>query len=249
MTPAPGSRRVSFAEAYATPGQVVLTLAMYVQLSVLGGVAATPGVYGALLAWQATAGWAPPARVLAACCLGWGAFFCYLVTVIFVVGAFRIVTRARAPIGSFPFYSFKAYQRASYNALILLVRYSCLNFMRVTPFLNLFHRLMGMKIGARVQINTSIIGDSNLIEIGDDTVVGGDVTLVAHAAERGCLVTAPVRIGSRVTVGLMAVLMPGVTIGDGATIAAGAILPKGTRVGPGEVWGGVPARKLGERLT
>jgi acetyltransferase-like isoleucine patch superfamily enzyme len=248
MNPAPGPRRLPFAEVYATPGQVVLTLAMYAQLSVLGGIAATPGVYGAILAWQATSHWSSPMRVLAACCLGWGAFFCYLVTVIFVVGAFRFVTRARVPVGEFSFYSFKAYQWASYNALILLVRYSCLNFMRVTPFLTLFHRLMGMKIGARVQINTSIIGDSSLIEIGDDTLIGGDVTLVAHAAEGGRLATAPVRIGSRVTVGLMAVLMPGVTIGDGATIAAGAILPKGTQVGPGELWGGVPARKLGERL-
>lgn len=47
----------------------------------------------------------------------------------------------------------------------------------------------------------------------------------------------------------MAVIFPGVVIGDGAVIAAGAILPKGTRVGPGEVWGGVPAVRLGTRRT
>jgi acetyltransferase-like isoleucine patch superfamily enzyme len=138
-------------------------------------------------------------------------------------------------------------QWASYNALILLVRYTCINFLRVTPLLPLFHRLMGMKVGARVQINTAVIGDSNLIEIGDDTVIGGDVTLVAHAAERGDLLTARVKIGSRVTVGLMAVIMPGVEIGDRAVIAANAVLKKGTKVGPGELWGGVPAVKLGAR--
>ena len=64
-----------------------------------------------------------------------------------------------------------------------------------------------MKVGRRVQINTAVIGDSNLIEIGDDTVIGGDVTLVAHSAERGNLVTGRVRIGSNVTVGLMAMIM------------------------------------------
>jgi acetyltransferase-like isoleucine patch superfamily enzyme len=58
-------------------------------------------------------------------------------------------------------------------------------------------------------------------------------------------VTAPTRIGRGVTVGLMAVILPGCTIGDGAVIAAGAVLMKGTRVEPGEIWAGSPARRVG----
>jgi acetyltransferase-like isoleucine patch superfamily enzyme len=42
-------------------------------------------------------------------------------------------------------------------------------------------------------------------------------------------------------------VLPGCTIGDGAVIAAGSVLSKGARVGPGEVWAGVPARPLGRR--
>jgi acetyltransferase-like isoleucine patch superfamily enzyme len=91
------------------------------------------------------------------------------------------------------------------------------------------------------------MADQNLIEIGDDTVVGGDVTLVCHSAERGHLVTAPVSIGRGVTIGLMAVVFPGCTIGDGAMISAGSVLSKGTMVGPGEIWAGVPARRVGRR--
>jgi acetyltransferase-like isoleucine patch superfamily enzyme len=236
---------MSLLERYATPLQVVLTIGLYMQIAVLGGIATAPGAYLALRAWDGTVGWGLPAKVLAGCCLGWGVYFSYAICVVFVVGAFRVVTRAGSPIGAFPYYSFQACRWASYNSLILMVRYTCMNFIRVTPFLTLFHRFMGMRIGRRVQINTSIIGDSNLIEIGDDTVIGGDVTLVAHAAEQGRLVTAPVTIGSRVTVGLMSVIFPGVTIGDGATIAANAVVTKGTRIGAGEMWGGVPARKLG----
>jgi acetyltransferase-like isoleucine patch superfamily enzyme len=235
---------MSWLERYATPLQVVITVGLYVQIAILGGIATAPGVYGALGAWEATTAWALPARVLAGCCLGWGAYFSYAICVVFVVGVFRLVTRARVPVGTFPYYSFQAFRWASYNALILLVRYTCMNFLRVTPFLTIFHRLMGMRIGRRVQINTTIIGDSNLIEIGDDTVIGGDVTLVAHAAEHGRLVTAPVKIGSRVTVGLMSVIFPGVTIGDGAIVAANAVVTKGTTIGADEVWGGVPARRL-----
>jgi acetyltransferase-like isoleucine patch superfamily enzyme len=240
-------RSSPFLTRHATPLQVLLTLGLYVQLAILAGLATSPGVYLAVRAWPTISSLPLPLRVVAACCMGWCVFFSYAISVVLVVGAFRFVTRGGTPLGRFPFYSFKAYQWASYNALTLLVRYTCINFLRVTPFIVLLHRLMGMKVGRRVQINTAIIGDANLIEIGDDTVIGGDVTLVAHSAERGAIVTAPVRIGSRVTVGLMTVIFPGVTIEDDAVIAANAILPKGTRVGRGEVWGGVPARKIGER--
>jgi acetyltransferase-like isoleucine patch superfamily enzyme len=231
---------------YATPLHILITLGLYVEMALLAGVASAPGVYAATLAWPATASWALPLRVFAGCCLAWAAYFSYTICVIFVAGAFRALTRAQSPIGTFSFYSPQAIRWARYNAIALLVRYTGVNFIRATPFLSLFHRMMGMKIGRRVLINTAIIADSNLIEIGDDTLIGGDATVVAHAAEDGRLVTAPIKIGSRVTIGLMSVIFPGVTIGDDAVVAACAVLPKGTRVGAGEIWAGVPARKIGE---
>jgi acetyltransferase-like isoleucine patch superfamily enzyme len=239
---------MSLLKRFATPLQVGMTFLLYIQISIIAGLSATPGVYGALKAhaWIASLGAPEIVRVLAACVLGALAYFAYAITVIFVVPLFRVMSPG-TPEGRYPYYSGKAFKWASYNALILLVRYTCINFMRVTPFINLFHSLMGMRLGKRVQINTAVIGDSNLITIGDDTVIGGDVTLIAHAAERGQLVAERVRIGSHVTVGLMAVIMPGCDIGDGAVIAANAVLVKGTKIGPGEIWGGVPAKKLGEK--
>lgn len=247
MSAPPPGPKLSTMHRWATPLQVLLTLGLYLQLSFLGGLAAVPGATGLSLLLEATAGWSRLPRLTVLCMGAFAAYFTYAVCVIFVVGAYRFVTRAGTPVGRYPYFSLKGFQWASYNALILLVRYTCINFLRVTPFINLLHRLMGMKLGARVQINTAVIGDSNLIEIGDDTVIGGDVTLVAHAAERGELIAERVKIGSRVTVGLMAVIFPGVEIGDGAVVAANAVLKKGTRIGAGEIWGGVPAVKLGDR--
>jgi non-ribosomal peptide synthetase-like protein len=240
----------NFLKTFATPIQVGTTFVLYIQLAVAGGVAATPGVYAALkLHGVLTAGGVHPLlNVMLACICGLLAFFMYALTVIFVIPLFRIIAPG-TPEGRYPYYSFKAFQWASYNALILLVRYTCINFLRVTPFIVLFHRLMGMKIGRRVQINTAVIGDSNLIEIGNDTIIGGDVTLVAHSAERGELVSGRVRIGDRVTVGLMVVIFPGCDIGDDAVLAAGAVLQKDTKVGPGEIWGGVPARRVGVKSS
>lgn len=232
---------------FATPLQTVMTLGLYLQLALLGGVSAAPGLWVFLQVQQWSASWSTWPRLIALGTGGFLGYFTYALCVIFVTGAFRLLTFAGTPLGTFPYYSLKGFQWASYNAIILLVRYSCINWMRVTPFINLFHRLMGMKLGKRVQINTAVIGDSNLIEIGDDTVIGGDVTLVAHSAERGNLVTGRVKIGSNVTVGLMAMVMPGCEIGDRAVIAANAFLPKNTKVAPGEVWAGVPAKKVADR--
>jgi acetyltransferase-like isoleucine patch superfamily enzyme len=56
---------------------------------------------------------------------------------------------------------------------------------------------------------------------------------------------APIDIGCDVWIGCHVTILPGVTIGDGAIIAAGAVVNK--NVPSFEIWGGVPARKLGER--
>jgi non-ribosomal peptide synthetase-like protein len=230
-----------------TPLQVLLTLGLFAEVIVLCGIALAPGA--ALLSWAGAA--LPPGGPLRWAGLGVAAaagYFAFGLSLLVVLPVARWVTLARGtPVGRFPYLSVGAWRWASYNALTLVLRFAFVNWIRVTPFLVAYHRLMGAKIGRRVQINTAVIADQNLIEIGDDTVIGGDVTLVCHAAERGHLVTAPVRIGSRVTIGLMAVIFPGCTIGDGAVIAAGSVLSKGARVGPGEIWVGVPARRVGRR--
>lgn len=55
----------------------------------------------------------------------------------------------------------------------------------------------------------------------------------------------PIKIGSDAWLGCKVVVLPGVTIGDGAVIAAGAVVNK--NVPAYEIWGGVPAHKLGDR--
>jgi len=227
-----------------TPLQVLVTLLLFVECAVVLGLAAWP----AALLWLAVAEALPPAgawRTLALCVAGAAGFFVFGLAQLVILPVARWVLFATgSPEGRFPYLSWNAYRWASYNSLTLILRFSFMNWIRVTPFLPLYHRLMGMKVGRRVQFNTAVVADQNLIEVGDDSVVGGDVTLVCHAAEAGYLVVAPVRIGRRVTLGLLAVVLPGCELGDDSVLAAGAVLAKGTKVGPGELWGGVPARCL-----
>lgn len=56
---------------------------------------------------------------------------------------------------------------------------------------------------------------------------------------------APVKIGDRAWISCRVVILPGVTIGEGAVIAAGAVVTKD--VEPFAIYGGIPAKKIGER--
>ena len=128
--------------------------------------------------------------------------------------------------------------------LTLVVRYSFLEFVTPSPFAQLYYRLMGMKIGRGVHINSTAIADPSLITLGDGVTIGGSASVMAHYAQGGYLILAPVRIGAGATVGLRAIVMGGVEIGDKAKVLAGSFVLPNTRIPPGELWGGIPARRL-----
>jgi hypothetical protein len=80
--------------------------------------------------------------------------------------------------------------------LTLVVRYSFLEFVTPSPFAQLYYRLMGMKIGRNVTINSTAIADPSLIEMADGVTIGGSASVMAHYAQSGYLVIAPVRLGA-----------------------------------------------------
>ncbi len=108
-------------------------------------------------------------------------------------------------------------------------------------------RLVYLALGARLGANTYSAGvllDPALTELGANCIVGHDAVLYSHAIEGEHFSLARIRIGDKVTIGACAIVMSGVTIGDGAIVSAGAVVLKDTRIAAGEVWGGVPARRL-----
>jgi acetyltransferase-like isoleucine patch superfamily enzyme len=125
---------------------------------------------------------------------------------------------------------------------ISLVRFLFLPFTRSS--INIFfYRLLGAKIGKNVIINTTCVYDAHLLEIGDNTIIGGDAVIIGHSAEGNKLIVAPIKIGKNVSIGQYTTVLPGVIIEDGAIIGAMSLVPKFTRVKKG-VWGGVPIRRL-----
>lgn len=126
----------------------------------------------------------------------------------------------------------------------MLPRLSFLPFVCTTPFINLYYRMMGMKLGDNVVINTTAIADPGMIEIGERVTLGGSCSIMAHYAQGGYMVIAPTKIEAGATIGLRAIIMGGVVVGEKAKVMAGSfVLPK-TVIPPGELWGGIPAVKI-----
>lgn len=116
--------------------------------------------------------------------------------------------------------------------------------LRTTPVWTFYHRLNGARLGRRVYVNSLGVMDDNLLEFGDDVVIGADVHLSGHTVEKGYLKTGAVRLGPGVTVGVGSVIGIGVEVGAGTQIGALSVVAKHRRLDAGAVYGGAPARRL-----
>ena len=128
--------------------------------------------------------------------------------------------------------------------MTLLVRLSFLEFVTPSPFNLLFYRLMGMKIGRGVTINSSAIADPSLIELEDHVTIGGSASVLAHYAQAGYLIISPVKIRAGATIGLRAVVMGGCEIGEKAKLLANSFLLPNSKIPAGETWAGIPAARI-----
>ena len=113
-------------------------------------------------------------------------------------------------------------------------------------------------LGARSSIWFGCVlrGDTNRITVGPGTnVQDGTIMHVNPPAEHACTIGADVTIGhaaivhactlyDRAFVGMGATVLDGAVIEQDGMLAAGAVLAPGKRIGAGELWAGVPARKL-----
>ena len=131
-----------------------------------------------------------------------------------------------------------------YMVAIHIVRLFAGTLFRGTPIWSAYLRLNGARVGRRVYVNSLAVSDHNLLEFGDDVVIGGDVHLSGHTVEGGFVKTAPVRLGNHVTVGLGSVIGIGVTIGSDVQVGALSLVPKHVTLDGDRIYVGVPARAL-----
>lgn len=227
-----------------TVAQILFSLLMYCMGTVFFGLALVPGIALVLKVWIATQAINNLIRFFFLGISLAAGYFLFGFSLIFLVGFVRTVLRLRLKEGNYPMFSWGALKWAFISSLYLMINFTFIDFILLTPFANLLLRLLGAKLGKNVQINSKFVFDATLLEIGDNTVIGGGAIIIGHIVERGILKLRKVKIGNNVTIGSHATIMPGCEVGDNAIIGASAVLLKNTKVEPRAVYFGVPAEQI-----
>ena len=134
---------------------------------------------------------------------------------------------------------------ATYNWLISLAKFFALPLVRTTPIIVWFYRGMGAKIGKNTLISTTRLWDCDLIEIGKNSIIGGNVAIACHLTTTlGKGILKKVKIGNRVSIGADTMIYPGVVIEDNVIVAPCSMVPIDSHLERKSVYAGVPVEKI-----
>ncbi len=218
--------------------RVFLAIALYAVGVLVIGLALVPAVLLCRAVWGTTAGLSIWQQTLVICLAAGLAYFIFGFSLMLLAALIRWIFRLDLKEGDYPLASPGVFKWYVSNALQFLVWTIFGDFLLLTPFAALFYRLMGAKLGLNVQINSKYCADLSLLEIGDNAVIGGHATVIAHSFEPRGLILKKVRIGRHAIIGLNAIVLPGVEVGERAVVGAGVFVPKDTVIPPGTVYRG-----------
>jgi non-ribosomal peptide synthetase-like protein len=123
-----------------------------------------------------------------------------------------------------------------------LVRISPLALVSGSPLTVLYLRMMGAKVGRNVTILTTRLPVcTDLLTIGEGTVVNKDVIASGYRAHGGVIQVGGVTLGRDVSIGEGCVLDINTSMGDGSQMGHRSSLLTGQAVPAGESWHGSPA--------
>ena len=121
---------------------------------------------------------------------------------------------------------------------------SLLGWLTGTPWIAPVMRLLGVKIGKRVWMDTTFITEFDLVDIGDDAAIGASTSLQTHLFEDRVMKMSTVKIGVGASVGSRSVVLYDAEVGAGASLDALSLVMKGESLPAESQWRGVPARSL-----
>lgn len=134
------------------------------------------------------------------------------------------------------------------NPLVVTYNFILIYLAKYMPSLTIkriLYRMTGMKVGRDVSIGLGATFDiffPELIEIGDNTIIGFNSTILAHEFLQNELRTGNVKIGKDVMIGANSTVLPGVRVGDSAKISAMSLVNRDVK--RGDFVGGIPIKQI-----
>jgi non-ribosomal peptide synthetase-like protein len=119
-----------------------------------------------------------------------------------------------------------------------------LTFLKGTAWLPFFLRLLGVKIGKRVYLNTTDLTEFDQVNIGDDTALNDDSGPQTHLFEDRIMKIGPVKIGARSSIGALSIVLYDSEVGNDVEIKPLSLVMKGERLPDGTTWSGSPVNPI-----
>jgi non-ribosomal peptide synthetase-like protein len=124
-----------------------------------------------------------------------------------------------------------------------LIRADPLAFFGGSPVYSLYLRALGARIGRRVVIlSRSVPVCTDMLTIGDDTVIRRNCSFTGYRADSGVIRTGPVTIGNQALIGEHTLLDIGTGVGNGSQLGHASSLQESQAVPDGQCWHGSPAQ-------
>ncbi len=112
-----------------------------------------------------------------------------------------------------------------------------------TPFLAIYYRLMGMKIGKKVYLGSDRVRIFDLVSIGDNSSISKEAYLMGYTVEDGMLKLGRISIGNNCFVGARSLLHQNSLMEDDSSLLELSMLPGNVTIPAGKVWRGSPAKE------
>ena len=119
---------------------------------------------------------------------------------------------------------------------------NCLNYVRGTPFLAPLLRLLGVKIGKNVYLDTADITEFDCVSIGDYSELNSFSGPQTHLFEDRIMKIGEVKIGSHVTVHCRSIVLYNAEVADQTLLGPLTLVMKGEKIPTQSAWIGSPAQ-------
>ncbi|HXW34785.1 MAG TPA: Pls/PosA family non-ribosomal peptide synthetase, partial [Acidimicrobiales bacterium] len=158
-----------------------------------------------------------------------------------VTVAGKWIVAGRYKEGEFPLWSWQVWRTEFVDALHEVIADSWFGpFIVGTTTYNLYLRTLGARIGRNVWCETWNMNEFDLITIGSEAYVSGNVETQTHLFTDRMLQTGRVKIGAGSTLETQSVVLPDSELGRHVVLYPLSLVMSAERLAPGTSWQGVP---------